>query len=362
MTGRQVTSAVRRLFRQPYRAFSRQRGKRPWWNRRSGIAGADWVYPYFPAACYQTDAAAGGTSASAWQVLWVYPDNQSPTARANVRDIRLMVRGTQSLFAASARRYLRNQRQLFARSLAPRFVTTAGCQADVRPVRVPSSVYNTGNVWDPGSSATPFGAGTLTEWLLTHGFNAPNRKYLVFLQSSPAYAHTWTGISEDPANSTGTGSDETPTRDNPANYTSFSYVDLSSSLSGGPGLGDLTYPTQVMAHEMTHALGAMTASAPHENKANPLHPTDCWDLLCYNPPTKGQSYANGCGGASGWMQARLARGYLRLDCNRDDYWAPATDSGLPAAAWTARRWAVSSSSFLYGNAQPTPSQLRAHQR
>ena len=113
---------------------------------------------------------------------------------------------------------------------------------------------------------------------------------------------------------------------------------------------------------MTHTLGTMTASAPHESSENPLHPTDCWDLLCYNPPTGGQTYDNGCGSPSGWVEWKLARGYMRLDCNRDDYWAPATDTGRRAAAWTTKRWAVSSSSFLYGNPQPSATQRAAHQR
>jgi len=354
--------AVRRLFHAPYQKFTRHRGKRPWWNTRSGISGADWVYPYFPTACYQRDRKAGGTNASSWQVLWVHPDTQPSAAARHLREVRLMVRGGQSLFAASAGRYIRNRRQLFARSLAPRFVTTRSCQADVRDVTVPASVYNTGHVWDGSTSATPFGSGTLTEWLLAHGYDAPNRKYLVFLQSSPSYAHGWTGISEDLANSAQTGANETPTIDNPANYTSFSYVDLSWFLDGSGDLGELSYPTQIMVHEMIHGLGAMTPSAPHESAANPLHPTDCWDLLCYNPPTSGQTYSNGCGSSSGWMEWKLARGYMRLDCNRDDYWAPATDNGLRAGAWTTKRWAVSSSSFLYGNPQPSAVQLATHHR
>ncbi|WP_091120255.1 hypothetical protein [Nocardioides terrae] len=355
-------SAVRRLFNTPFHKFSRHHGKRPWWNTRSGISGADWVYPYFPTACYQRDRAAGGTNASAWQVLWVHPDDQPSAAARHTREVRLMVRGGQSLFAASAGRYLRNRRQLYTRSLAPRFVTTRGCQADVHDVAVPAGVYNTGHVWDGSTSATPFGSGTLTEWLQTHGYNAPNRKYVVFLQSSPFYAHGWTGISEDLANSAQSGANETPTLDNPANFSSFSYVDLSWFLDGSGDLGELSYPTQVMVHEMIHGLGAMTPSAPHESATNPLHPTDCWDLLCYNPPTGGQTYTNGCGNASGWKEWRLARGYMRLDCNRDDYWAPATDTGLAAAAWTKKRWAVSSSSFLYGNPQPSESQLATNLR
>lgn len=347
--------------RAAYAPFTKQRGRRPWWNRRSGLPGAAWIHPDFPTACYQADRAAGGANASAWQVLWVHPDSQADTHSRYLRAVRRSVRGAQSVFAASAGRYIRDQRRLFSHSLAPRFVTTSGCQPDVRPVRVPAAVYDHGLVWAGSSSATPFGPGTLTDWLLEHGYDAPNRKYLVLLQSPPAYDHTWAGISEDPAGDAPAAA-QAPTRDNPANYTSFSYLDLTWYLSPRPEPADLIYPAQLMAHEMTHAMGAMTVDAPHESPVNPLHPTDCWDLLCYNPPTKGQTYSNGCGGATGWEPARLARGYLRLDCNRDDYWAPATDSGQRAAAWTSRRWAVSSSSFLYGNAQPTAAQLDAHRR
>lgn len=356
----QTPARLAKQFAHPYRAFARQHGRRPWWNRPSGVAGGDWVYPYFPTACYQADRRAGGTSASAWQVLWVHPDDRPSSLAPNLGVLRLSVRGAQSIFAASAGRYVRSRRQLFAHSLAPRFVTTSRCQPDVRAVGVPASVYDTGHVWSGDPSATPFGPGTVTDWLLRHGYDRPNRKYLVVLQSSPSYTHYWAGISEDLAAQAGRGG-ETPSLANPANYTSFSYVDAAWVLDGR-GVADSAYPAQLIAHEMTHALGAMTESAPHESRANPLHPTDCWDLLCSNPPTSGQTYANGCGDVDGWRTARLARGYLRLDCNRDDYWAPATDAGLRAAAWTRTRWAVSSSSFLYGNPQPTPTQLAAHQR
>ena len=347
-------------FAHPYAAFKRERGKRPWWNRPSGVPGGDWVYPYFPTACYQADKRAGGVNASAWQVLWVYPDS-APSRLAQSLDVmRLSVRGAQSVFAASAGRYIRNRRQLFAHSLAPRFVTTSRCQPDVRAVRVPASVYNSGHVWGNDPSATPFGTGTVTDWLLRHGYDQPHRKYLVVLQSTPSYPHYWAGISEDLAAQAGDAG-ERPTLDNPANYTSFSYVDAASALTGRR-VADAAYAAQLIAHEMTHALGAMTESAPHDSTANPLHPTDCWDLLCSNPPTSGQTYRNGCGPANGWETARLARGYLRLDCNRDDYWAPATDQGRRAPSWTRQRWAVSSSSFLYGNPQPTRAQLAAHRR
>lgn len=350
-----------RKAKNPYRTFARQRGRVPWWNRPSGIVGSRWVYPYFPSACYQADTAAGGTAASAWQVLWVYPAGTASRLAPNLRVLRLAARGAQSIYAASAGRYIADQGQLFSRSLAPRFVTTSGCEPDVRPVAVPASVYHHGMVWPGSSSGTPFGPGTVTEWLLDNGYAAPNRKYVVVLQTSPSYRHSWAGISEDLAAQAGAAG-EVPGLDNPANYTSFSYVDSTWVLGRGRSAGAAAYPAQVIAHEMTHAMGAMTETASHDSADNPLHPTDCWDLLCYRPPTNGQTYRNGCGGPQGWRAARVARGYLRLDCNRDDYWAPASDAGAARATWTTRRWAVSSSSFLYGNPQPTAAQLDAHRR
>lgn len=344
----------------PYRPFSRRGPARPWWNRPSGIAGSRWVYPYFPTACFQADAAAHGRSASAWQVLWAVPDRRRNRLRWNLRTIRRAVRGAQSIYAASAERYLRSQHDLFTRSLAPRFVTTSRCQPDVRAVRVPTAVYHRGVTWSDKRSGTPLGVGTLTDWLLAHGYAAPNRKYLVILQNSPSYPHLWAGISENLAAQRGTAG-EIPTLDNPANYTSYSYIDSFWVLTAGGPTADVAYPAQVMAHEMAHALGAMTDSAPHGNVLNPLHPTDCWDVLCSPSPTPGQTYRNGCGPADGWG-AQRGRGAFRLDCNRDDYWTTATDAGRAAAAWASRRWAVSSSSFLYGNPQPTSVQLAAHRR
>jgi hypothetical protein len=110
---------------------------------------------------------------------------------------------------------------------------------------------------------------------------------------------------------------------------------------------------------MVHALGAMAPGAPHLNGANPGHPSDCNDILCYGDGYPGELYDVGCGGVRDGAGVAAAR----LDCNQDDYfsaaggppWAPVAEG-----AWTAQRWSISHSSFLYGNPQPTAAQLAAH--
>lgn len=337
-------------------------GGQPWWTRRSKETG--WVYPRFPVACFDRDTAHGGVSASAWQVLWAYPHGEPDQLSVQRRNLRLTVRATQSIFAASAQRVLVDEQSLFTRSLAPRFVTTRTCRADIRSVAVPPEVFDRAG-GPQGAWGGPYGAGTMTEWLLRQGFSAPNRKYVVLLQRPPAYLHEWFGISENAAAGAGWGGpSEDPTLANPANFTSFSYLDMAQVLQlGGSDRRRAARLGVSMAHEMTHAMGAMTASAPHRNLApdsgGPLHPTDCWDLLCYGPMTPGETYTSACGREL--VRTRVIHA-ARLDCGRDDYWAPATDTGLPEAPWANQRWAVHRSSFLYGNPQPSAELLEARRR
>lgn len=350
-----------------YRDFARpQAGAPAWW---TSARDDDWNPPEFPRVCSQADAAHGGDAASAWQVLWLYPEDEAPTYAAQLADVRAAARVVQSIYAASAQRYVRAQNAVFARSLAPRFLTDPStCEAAVTAVPVPPAIYHRGRPAGQGMF-DPFGQGDILGWLMHAGFNAPNRKYVALMQSSPAYPHVWKGISENLA--AGAGGklvpDERPDLDNEANYTSYSFLDLGlMSPAPGPRSKRPSDLALTMAHEMAHALGAMSPSAPHRNTSTapgstgPLHPTDCWDLLCYGHYAPGQTYSGECGRKGDAISLPAWR--MRLDCGRDDYFAPATDSGLPEAAWANSRWAVHRSSFLYGNPQPTAEQLAAHQR
>ncbi|WP_343910330.1 hypothetical protein [Nocardioides aquiterrae] len=325
-----------------------------WYERSNGAPGwtERWVYPDLPVACYQP-AAAGGTSASAWQVLWVRPSGERSTLAPKLANARMALRAAGSVFPASAGRFFGSDADLYRDSLSPRWVTTDDCRISVREVPAPADVY------DRGPWATSDGG--LRDWLVAQGFSEPNRKYVVLLQRTPRYAtgdnpeSGWQPHAEDYAASLG---DSDPSLDNAANYNSFLFVAVGGlPKRPDPAMADWYGPT--IAHEMAHALGALAPGAPHANPSNPGHPSDCNDILCYGDGYPGERYDVGCGG----VRAGSGLAASRLDCNQDDYfsaaggppWAPVAEG-----AWTAQRWSISHSSFLYGNPQPTAAQLAAH--
>ena len=127
-----------------------------------------------------------------------------------------------------------------------------------------------------------------------------------------------------------------PGRDNAAN--------LGSQL---PVLGNSAHwrpMVHLLAHEMTHALGAVSGESPHFNAENPSHPSDCFDILCYAGPTPGQSYLTACGFRDSTQSWYRGRGSWRQDCDDDDYFAADNppgrrSAGLPGSSQAARRHA-----------------------
>jgi hypothetical protein len=90
------------------------------------------------------------------------------------------------------------------------------------------------------------------------------------------------------------------------------------------------YQGSVVAHEVTHTLGAVQPSAPH---ATPYgHCTDEYDIMCYvdGPDTVTTVSCPSTGSE------------LVLDCNNDDYFHPDPQPG----SWLYSNWNVADSSFL----------------
>jgi hypothetical protein len=96
----------------------------------------------------------------------------------------------------------------------------------------------------------------------------------------------------------------------------------------------------VMLHEITHNLGGVQSTAPHETSF--AHCTDGQDIMCYaDGSPEGAAYnPNVCPYISG----ALAQTY---DCGRDDYYDPAPAPG----SYLATHWNVYNSAFMAGCSQ-----------
>jgi len=169
-----------------------------------------------------------------------------------------------------------------------RYVVDGNCQLQVTDVTMASG-----------------GADTLTKTineLVAHGYNRPDRKYLVFVDSS-----VYCGIST-------IASDDSPWSTNANNnHPEYARVDRPCWGGGAP------------AHELMHALGAVQLSAPHTSGA--YHCYDGADIMCYND--NGSYFANG-----GTMK-QVCTTTGMFDCNNDDYF----DAGTPApGSYLATHW------------------------
>ena len=145
--------------------------------------------------------------------------------------------------------------------------------------------------------------------LQSAGYTDRNRKYLAFVE-----ANNLCGVGtmyEDPSRSTNY---------NDGYAASYSRVDEGCWSSSGHS---------VAAHELTHNLGGVLASAPHSTKVG--HCYDESDLMCY-PDGSAYPMRTVCASA----QEQL------LDCNGDDYF----NTAPPAGSFLANNWNTASSGFL----------------
>jgi hypothetical protein len=90
------------------------------------------------------------------------------------------------------------------------------------------------------------------------------------------------------------------------------------------------YQGSVVAHEVTHTLGAVQPTAPN---ATPYgHCTDEYDLMCYSDGP----------GITTTVTCSNPQGELVLDCNNDDYFHP----DPPPGSWLYSHWNIADSSFV----------------
>lgn len=321
-------------------------GFMPWGNQKDPVDlangnnyGADvWQYQDYPIACN------GNLNNRAFEALWVYPTERgtTPSLDANLGKIRAMLRSVTSIVAASADpgspitspADLKNH-------LAPRWVTVDGPSSGICHPKITKVAVPTATLRGPIS-------GTWS-YLRSHGYNEPNRKYLSLIEykyiEADAGGKDWAGVDD------GAGfadyADTTPNSD-------LNGSGQFSVASWDDGLGYDGRISETIAHEMTHALGAVLTPAPHRNPQNGAHPSDCYDLMCYGKSIgPGQNYLTACGsdGTPTDDEQFNSRKSYRLDCNDDDYFAP----GAPymVAADGSHYWNAANSAYLWTNPQPT---------
>jgi hypothetical protein len=300
-----------------------------------------------------------------FQAVWLYPSGSTNlfTQARIIKSTEWALKAASFDISASAYRTFSNEATEMSKSLAPRWVTTTGystsaagitgddqwgCDIWVKQQSMPASVYN--------AMSTDAGFDAALAWLRSNGYNAPNRKYVVLMQNQTPTSTKWGGLTEEVDLS---GDNDEPGLDSQFNHPGVYNAQFSVINEGFAGyLGDMytpgdinesTYSSDTIAHEMTHAMGGVLYSAPNANLAhNPGHPTDCYDIMCYGNDepsgvgteytSAGESYTK----CDAWQSARL-------DCGKDDYFAPGSDTS-GRAAWTLlTRWAVSSSPWLWGN-------------
>ena len=219
------------------------------------------------------------------QVLYVH---EGPSRLSAIGPIlRNEVANIDDVFALSARQTGGERRV--------RWVRDSGCLPSVRDVTLPR-----------GSLGSDF-FGTIAA-LRKLGYGAANRKYLMF-----ADANRFCGI--------GTMyTDRNPTlNDNDGRFAQYGRVDTNCWSTA----------QSVAAHELTHNLGGVQATAPHATKYG--HCYDEADLMCYDDGS-GIRMRTVCPAA----QEQL------LDCRHDDYFSTAPVAG----SYLAKNWNTARSSFL----------------
>lgn len=331
-----------------------------------GVFGIEkWTYARFPLPC-----APSSTPLPAYQVLWVEPDLRH---RPTVMDtepyvVRGALRRVASIFAASANAPIRSQQDL-EHSLIPRFITETDrasglCRPRIDRVAVPVAVLRREAIQNWDNPRTGVREQGLYAYLQSHGYPArENRRVLTIVADlrSPDYAW-WGAVGE--AQSLGIGTGYGPLDDRPGAQNTNNAGDLWATVfTDGrawdfePGAGDLV---GVIAHEISHGLGAVLETAPHHNDENFAHASDCADLMCYNTIDEpGQDYL-ACSRATEQtfdsftaLASEVGRASLRLDCHRDDYFAERAD-GSGEKQWAEQRWSISRNRFLWGNQDREP--------
>jgi hypothetical protein len=187
-----------------------------------------------------------------------------------------------------------------------RWVHDAGCVPVVPEVILPAGAIK-------GFSQT-------IQALQAMGFNAANRDYLMFADTTDAGIcgiGTWWG-------------DEEPGPKNKSN-TGPHYARVDAGCWGAA----------TAAHELFHNMGAVNDSAPNSSKAG--HCIDEYDIMCYSDSPSFPTMRIVCGDRVG--DART------LDCGHDDYF----HANPPASSYLATHWNTANNRFLIaGGTTPPP--------
>jgi hypothetical protein len=141
----------------------------------------------------------------------------------------------------------------------------------------------------------------MMQHLADAGYNDPNRKYIVFTQST-VYCGIATVVK-----------DSAPGADN-KNNTGGGYARIDKAC----------WSPMVTTHELAHTLGAVQPDAPHATAY--WHCTDEADVMCYHD------------GPGSVMRSRCP--LEAFDCNNDDYFS------LNPTGYLTSHWNVANSSFL----------------
>ncbi|MCX6048308.1 MAG: hypothetical protein NT075_24670 [Chloroflexi bacterium] len=237
--------------------------------------------PASPIAC-----SGDGVSGKRVQMMYVHTSDQPDQYAQLVEKIRAIAADVDAIYEASAQETGGHRHVLF--------VTDANCEIDVVAVTLPPNANNSF-------------VGTISG-LNALGYDAPDRKYLLFVDSA-----LYCGIST-------VKRDSQPGLDN-ANNQEVGYARI-DRICWGP----LT-----AAHELTHLLGGVQTDAPHTT--NGWHCTDEHDIMCYPDTNDSPAMTVTCDEESH---------EYRLDCHHDDYFH--TDPAVGNYLYT--HWNVANSEFL----------------
>ncbi|MCL4858295.1 MAG: hypothetical protein KJZ93_02765 [Caldilineaceae bacterium] len=227
-----------------------------------------------------------GASGKRVQVMYVRRSDRPDRYATSLNMIRKIALNVGLLFDASAT--LTGGRRLV------HYVTTPDCEVDVLNVEIEAAGDDT--------------LGNLVKALRTLGYDSPDRKYLVFMESD-IYCGIATVVND--------------TRPGPENR---------SNHQAGYARVDRTCWNEVAAaHELVHTLGGIQHTAP--NASGGWHCIDNYDIMCYSDPPYFPTVSVLCDDTH--------YGSL-LDCNNDDYF----HTSPPATSYLATHWNVADSQFL----------------
>ena len=245
-----------------------------------------------------------GTSGRRVQLIYAYRAGTTNNYDTHITEIRQIAAGMESIFNDSAALTGGTRHIRFVHDNSP------NCTVDVQTATLTLSAIN------------DFGA-TITQ-LTNEGFDDPNGRYLVFVDTT----NTLCGIGEY-------YNDDSAGSNNAHNGNIlFSRVDRQQ-----PGGADC-WTAAVASHELMHNLGGVQNSAPNSSYQNPIgnqggHCIDEYDIMCY------EDY----NGTLPVMQIECANQALDntlLDCNHDDYY----NTNPAPASYLATKWNAARSLYL----------------